>query len=92
MRPEEGSSNMRGPIQLWKLESEMMNAAGAVESQANGLKRQKVAAATDLQPKEYIQVKGGVSSLTWLDGDSLVAGCGDHAIKIVDVENAYVIK
>lgn len=51
-----------------------------------------MAAATDLQPKEYIQVKGGVSSLTWLDGDSLVAGCGDHAIKIVDVENAYVIK
>ena len=92
VRPEEGSSNMRGPIQLWKLESEMMNAAGAVESQANGLKRQKVAAATDLQPKEYIQVKGGVSSPTWLDGDSLVAGCGDHAIKIVDVENAYVIK
>jgi len=50
------------------------------------------AAAVEFQPKEYVQVKGGVSSLTWLDGDSLVAGCGDHAIKIIDVENAYVIK
>lgn len=57
------------------------------------MKRQKVEkSAEEIQPREYVNVKGGVNSLTWLDGDNLVAGCGDHAIKVVDVENSYVIK
>lgn len=37
-------------------------------------------------------MKGGVHSLCWLDGDNLVAGCGDHAIKLVDIEKSFVIK
>lgn len=33
-----------------------------------------------------------MDSLAWLDGDNLVAGCRDHAIKIIDVEKSYVTK
>ena len=30
--------------------------------------------------------------INWLNGDNLVAGCMDHAIKIVDVENSHSVK
>jgi len=78
-----------GSIQLWKLTNEMLS-NGAVQA-ADSLKRQKVEAA-ELAPTQCIQVKGGVHSLTWLDGDNLIAGCGDHAIKIIDIEKSFVIK
>ena len=36
-------------------------------------------------PEAAIQVKGGVASLAWLDGQNLVAGCSeDHALKVLD--------
>lgn len=63
---------------------------GAIQAQ-DSLKRQKVEA-VDLEPTQFIQVKGGVHSLGWLDGDNLVAGCGDHAIKVVDIEKSFVVK
>ena len=33
-----------------------------------------------------------MNSLSWLDGDTLVAGCEDHSIKLVDIEKSYIIK
>lgn len=39
-----------------------------------------------------IQVNGGVQSLNWLDSDTIVAGCQDHAIKLVDIEKSFVVK
>ena len=46
-----------------------------------------------LEPTAAVQIKGGVSALSWLNGETLVAGCAeDHAIKLVDVDNAGVIK
>jgi len=30
--------------------------------------------------------------MEWLDGDSLVAGCGDHALKVIDIEKSYLVK
>ena len=55
VRQEENSTTHRGPIQLWKLDSEMMNAASAIEASGAGLKRQKVeGAGGELRPQEYI--------------------------------------
>jgi WD40 repeat protein len=34
----------------------------------------------------------GANVITWLDSDTLVAGCLDHAIKIVDIEKTFLIK
>ena len=74
---------------MWRLTNEVLN-GGAVQVE-DSLKRQKVDV-PELEPAQFIQVKGGVHSLGWLDGDSLVAGCGDHAIKVVDIEKSFVIK
>ena len=55
------------------------------------LKRRKVEVST-LEPSQMIQVNGGVHSLAWLDSDTLVAGCQDHAIKLVDIEKSFMVK
>jgi WD40 repeat protein len=34
----------------------------------------------------------GANVITWLDSDTLVAGCQDHAIKLVDLEKTFLIK
>jgi WD40 repeat protein len=34
----------------------------------------------------------GANVIAWLDSDTLVAGCQDHAIKLVDLEKTFLIK
>ena len=73
-------------MQLWNTNGEMGN--GLAQEDSN--KRQRVET-KQLAPHQAIQVKGGVGSLAWLDGQSLVAGCvNDHALKVLDAETAQI--
>lgn len=77
-----------GSIQVWKLSDETLtNQAVRVGS----LKRQKTEVST-FEPAHTFHVSGGVESLTWLNGETLVAGCQDHAIKLIDAEKSYIVK
>ena len=57
----------------------------------NKNKRQKTDIST-FEPAQCIQINGGVNSLAWLDGETLIAGCEEHAIKLVDIEKSYIVK
>jgi WD40 repeat protein len=37
-------------------------------------------------------VNGGVKSLSWLNGETLVVGCEEHAIKLIDAERGAFVK
>jgi WD40 repeat protein len=74
---------------MWKLSEEALyNQAQQV---AGSYKRQKTEIST-FNPQHVFHVNGGVESLEWLDGDTLIAGCQDHALKLIDIEKSYVIK
>lgn len=84
--PAEGQREL-GSIQVWKLSEETLsNHAVRV-----GSKRQKTEVST-FEPAHTFHVSGGVESLTWFNGDTLVAGCQDHAIKLIDAEKSYTVK
>lgn len=76
-------------VQIWKLSEDSLS--NFVTQAEGSLKRQRTDIST-FAPAKYVQINGGVDSLAWLDGDNLVAGCRDHAIKIIDVEKSYVTK
>ena len=77
-----------GSIQMWRLsEDSLYNQVTKTSSS----KRQRTEVST-FQPEKVFHLNGGVESLSWLDGDTLIAGCQDHALKLVDVEKSYVVK
>lgn len=74
-------------VQLYRLTTE--NLRNQSSQKAN--KRQKTEVST-LTSSSSAQIHGGVQSLEWLDANTLVAGCQDHAIKLIDVQNQNIVK
>lgn len=82
-----------GAVQLWNIDAKYMTDETNTGEDGGARKRQRMEKQSILEPVGAVQIKGGVSALTWLNGETLVAGCSeDHAIKLVDVDNAGVIK
>lgn len=88
-KPAEGETDNIASVQLYKLNEDSLSNMEHSISKSN--KRQKTEIST-FAPSQSIQINGGISTLTWLDDITLVAGCHEHAIKLVDIEKSYIVK
>jgi WD40 repeat protein len=74
---------------LWTLSEDSLLSKGA---QVEGTNKRRKMESSVIKPSHFIQVHGGVESLGWMNDEVLVAGCRDHAIKLVDINKSFLVK
>lgn len=83
-----GIDNIDQAVLIWKLDEKNLGNAGQGDFK-RGLKRQKVES-SPIEHYSQVHCGGGITSLKWMNNDTILAGSSDHSIKVINAETSQV--